>query len=456
MLLSPLAMTNIVGEFSFTKTPYYYDGVNALADEIIIMALWAVLTVIYFVAAMKIAKIRKNENVQNGFIFRFPKVFIQVIATVGIGLIGGFVATTSFYFYDTTNGLISLLLFMAGALIGSLGAFLITTLIYNKGAKRFIKELPVFAGSFAVLAVFYLVISLGLVGGVMSVPDVDDIKSASLDSPALIAYYKEEKPSFISVGDRYEKISYASEDKQYIEKVVAVHQAVVDNLHKKMGTFFNMSWIDEEMPADAPSKIEIVYELKNGKKIVKCYYWYNYNQEDIAEEYNAVINTEAYKNNYKITKCDTAEEANVALMSIRRSAKYENNYYQSTPAEDEDVFDTELRNQIYTSLREEFIADKDLVRTMMSAWPGYIDSTIPDEIVYSVEVNYDIFDDSYEEMCKTIEKEYGINANMEMLVDPQDVFYITRESYPNTWQLIDDYLESNDKTEMFLYSDARK
>ncbi|MEE0061065.1 MAG: hypothetical protein UE295_09595, partial [Acutalibacteraceae bacterium] len=477
MLLSPFGMPIMVGEFTFTKTPYSYMGTNALADEIIIMSLWAVLTVIYFVAAMIIAKIRKNENVQSGFIFKFPKIVIQVIASVGIGLISGFVALTYLFFYDTTGtGVPTLLIFMAGALLGSLGAFIITTLVYNRGTKRFVKDLPIFGGSFALLAVFYLLISTGLVGGVMNVPDVDKIKSVSVNSPAYNTYLGVESPAFVSIGDKYEKISYQSEDKQYRESVVALHQAIVDNIHNEMGMFFNMNWIYEPFNVSfEPSNIDIVYELNNGKKIIKAYTWCNYDYEDIKDEYNGVLNTDAFKNQHKITKCDTAEEANVSMIGISQSKRYSNNplydttnesdydigEYGATITEEEiidtdneksDFYDSEFISQVYSTLRDEFVADKNLSKTMRTAKPEYVETDdVPDEIVYSVRMNYDIGDVISED---DLRKANDIEDASSVIMDSDEEYFVTKDTYPNTWKLIDDYMQSNNRTSAFIYSDA--
>ncbi|MEE0264512.1 MAG: ABC transporter permease [Acutalibacteraceae bacterium] len=513
MLLSPLAMTNIVGDFSFTKTPYYYDGVNALADEIIIMVLWAALAVGYFVAALKISKIRKNENVQSGFVFKFPMAITQAIASIGLGLNAGFVGVTSVGVttvdtYQPTSGVKTLLMFMAGAFLGTLGAYLITSLVYNRGAKNFVKSLPVFAGSFGALAVFYLLISLGLVGGVMDVPEAAKVKSVSFNSPSFSNYTYRDIPAVISVGDTYQEISYASEDEQYIENVVALHQAVVDNLHKEMGTFFNIAWIDSPFSMSyEPSYLKIIYELDNGKKIFKYYNWYNYDYEDIKDQYNAILDTEVYKNNHKITKCDTAKEANVSMLSIRELKRYSNNpmydttlkvntqeyidrteqfnealaektgveasdsdnvtsiggvmFEEGVAIEDSEYYDSEFLNKLYTSLRKEFIADKNLSKTARASDPEYVDTdNVPDEVVYGVDMNYDMpavkKSRALLEMDKAIKEKYDIPEDVaaEILIDSPENFIVTKDAYPETWKLINDYLQSNDKTSLFVFPNA--
>ncbi|MEE0060435.1 MAG: tripartite tricarboxylate transporter TctB family protein, partial [Acutalibacteraceae bacterium] len=468
---------------------------NALADEIIIMSLWAVLTVIYFVAAMIIAKIRKNENVQSGFIFNFPKVIVQIIASVGFGLIAGFIAVTAFDFYNPKNGFEAMLQFMAGALLGTLGTFLISTLIYNRGVKNIGKSLPIFAGSFASLAVFYLLVSLGLVGGVMNVPDVDKIKSVSFSVNGSAYNINEEMYSFISVGDSYQPVDKASEDKQYIEKVVDLHQAVVDNLHNKRGTFFSVTWVNDSMPMYyGPLQISVVYELENGKKIERFYPWYHFDYESIKDEYNAILDTDVYKNSHKITKC-TAEEANVSLVEIRQHKVYSNNkLFDTTQIDnykpgiekteefkallsersgidvetnqivsidgnavirDDDLYDTEFINKLYTSLKEEFTADKSLSKTERRSVPEYVDTdNVPNDIAFSVRMDFNLRSDSEDDMYNALRKKYGFGEEVSLVVDKTEDYIVTKESYPKTYKLIEEYIQSKDRAHVFIWQDS--
>lgn len=446
---------------------------ESLQIEIKTMVMWLALAIVYFVAAVIIAKKRKNENVQNSFIFSFPKVVIQVIASVAAGIILGYFFAENFLFEN--DGFKTMLLFMLGALMGSFVSFLIVTIIYNRGAKRFVKSLPAFVGSFAIIAIFYLVISTGLVG-VSNVPKVDDIKAVAVFDDC--DYYTSDEIEVVfSKGTSFEKVNYFIEDKDIINSVVSLHQSIVDGLHDEMGTFFNLDTyiFYSENEGYEPDTIRIEYELTNGKKVSKVYTSHHYNYSNIIEAYNDIVSSDLYKQNSKLVSCVTADEANVSCIDIYSTPRYTKNsiegnyiddseyiydedyyeYIEEDYTEDynsENLYDAEFVNQIYSSLRKEYLADKNYAETLKARYPEYVKPTdnnaeIYDEIVYNINLRYSTHLGIATE--KKIE-ELGVEYDYCNL-DPEENFAITKDSYPKTWELINNYFEQKEIDNLYLY-----
>lgn len=464
------------------KLIYVFDT-EGFPNEIKTLVIWFALAVIYFVVAVIIAKKRKNENVQNGFIYSFPKVVIQVIASVAAGVILGNFFTETFGYEST--GFTVMLLFMAGALIGSLGAFLIVTLIYNRGLKKFTKSIPAFVGSFVAIAVFYLAISTGLVGA-SNVPDVDDIQAVALYRDTDGYYtFTDDIDTVISKGNSFEKVDIFIEDENIINNAVNLHQSIVDGLHDEMGTFFNMSsfdWYYADGSDNEPYAIRIDYKLKNGKIISKMYTSGHYNYDNIQDTYNEIVSSDIYKQNAKLVKCTTADEANINSMNIYSYERYTSElpesseldeYYdegiyteyiedtytmtQEEEYNDVDLYDSEFTNQVYNSLREEYIADKNVTETLKAYNTEYVEPTsdnaeIYDEVAYFINLEYrtDLGEYAIKKKCAEIGVDYD-NSN----IDPMESFVVTKDAYPQTWELLNNKFEQDNIDQLYLYPNNR-
>ena len=482
-LLCPVSMPFIGSSFISTYYWEYDDSLSSFMNsdvmkiEIIYMAIWLLLSVVYVVAAIMIAKKRKNENVQNGFIYTFPKVVIQVIGSLAAAMILGWFFAESFSYYN--DGFKTMLMFMLGALIGSFVAFLIVTLIYNRGTKRFVESLPVFACSFVAVGIFYLMISLGLVG-VSYVPKAEDVKAVAVYADGDYRYdvISDDLTVMVSKDNSFEEVDYFIEDKEFINSTVNLHQTIVDGLHDAMGTFFNFYGYFEVYHADGyePYSIKIVYELNNGKKVSKAYSSGSYIYENMLDEYNAVASNDTYKQCYKLAMCSTADEANVMFMDIYPHQRYTNtapktleeyfdeysdeyysdeNYIEDTTFE---LNDSKVLNSIYISLREEYLADKNIAETLKAGYPQYVEPTddnfaIYDEVSYTIDIGYssDLGAYAYEKKLEQFDYNY-----YDYIVDPNESYTITKETYPKTWELINSYFEQEeDCTALYLYPNNR-
>ncbi|MEE1125116.1 MAG: hypothetical protein U0L18_04165 [Acutalibacteraceae bacterium] len=446
---APFAMPYLSGEFSSVYAGSDGKLVNYVSDEWFvaeskILVIWFVIAVAYLVAGMIMAKKRKNENVQNGFIFEFPKAIIQAVATVSAGvMIGSFLAGNN---CTKNDGFKTMLMFMLGALIGSVLAYLIVTLIYNKGIKRFKKGLPAFVGSFVAVVVFYLTISLGWVG-VTDVPKVENIKSACVLGENDNRFNTSLVPVVYSNGNNLEKVDRFIEDKDVIKNTVALHQAIVDGLHEESGTFFNFyNYYTAGKGATEtgyePYTIRIEYELNNGKKISKTYIHGHFNYDKIKDKYNAIISSELYKQEcYKVARYATAEESNVYKINIYTNA---NNDYEPS-----DMNDSNAINQVYSTLREEFIADKNHAETLEA---NYSDN----ELIFSVGVYYSLTESAGDDcnidaiIERDAEKLDIIPGEVDL--DPNDTFVITEDTYPKTWALLNSYCNECGTGEIHMFT----
>ena len=475
--LCPFAMPYLFGMFShiYSDAELTVDNfVNHewFASESKALVVWFVLAIVYFVAGMLLVKKRNNENVQNGFIFNFPKVIIYIIASVGAGVIIGYFFASGFCVPN--DGFKTMLMFIAGALIGSVLAYLIVTLIFNKGPKRFIKGLPVFAGSFVVVALFYVAIATGLIG-VSNIPKVEDIKSVHVSGNNDYFHNTEVYPIVRSIGKEYEKTDLFIEDKDVIKNTVALHQAIVDGLHEEAGAFFNfyryysLDVVDGNYGYE-PGTIVIEYKLNNGRKISKAYMDIYYDYEKLVDKYNAVISNDAYKQeNNKLVKCSNANEANAFRIDFSAVDRYMNIPF-GAKAEDIDaelvanedtrsnepviLKNIEAANLIYSTLREEFIADKEYAESLKANLPVYVkptesNSEIYDEKAFKIKISFLAFNDMKEAENKVI----SIGAiSGACNIEPEENYTITKDKYPNTWALLNSYCEQENTNNINLYN----
>lgn len=493
-LLCPVSMPFMSASFLSLSYDWDYSSsvdsfINSdiMKTEIVYMVIWLLLSAIYVFVAIMIAKKRKNENVQNSFIYSFPKVVIQVLASLSVAMILGWIFAESFSY--NSNGFKTMLMFMLGALIGSFAAFLIVTLIYNRGVKRFVRALPVFACSFIAVAVFYLVISLGLVG-VSYVPKAEDVKSTAVyvNDDSYFGY--DDVDVIVSKGNTLEKVDYFVDDKEFINSTVNLHQSIIDRLHDTMGTFFNFSGIFDVFYEEGyePTSVKIVYELNNGKKVSRTFLSEHYVYDDIIKEYNEVVSSDIFKEYHKVAMCSTADEANVASMDIYPKNRYtkvkpmteeeftsmmesdpdyyfetmvdEYDYYSESEDNDKELDDTEFLNSIYSSLREEYLADDNVAETSKANTAEYVEPTddnsaIYDEVEYSIGMSYSANLAGYEFDKKLAELGYDSDEFGEYTVNPYEVYMVTKENYPKTWELINSYFEEQENcTSLTVYPNS--
>lgn len=187
-----------------------------------------------------------------GFIFILPKIIITIASSVGCGLLVGFIGMALFL-----NGKgVTLSWFTIWGILGTFIAFLVITLIYNRGGKGFVKALPVFAVSVLLVLGISLSIDADIFGISHNVPNVEEVESVKVSQPFPVSLYACESDVYNEYGVWYKdgnkakRLTGFSTDKEVIENTVKLHKTIIDNIKTKF------------IEKTAEHNIEIVYKLK--------------------------------------------------------------------------------------------------------------------------------------------------------------------------------------------------
>ena len=315
--------------------------------------------------------------------------------------------------------------------------------------------------------------SSGLVG-VASAPKVDSIESVCvLSSDNDYDFYGEVTPIIHTKGNEFEKTDLFIKDKTVIKNAVELHQAILDGLHEESGAFFNIynnysSGVANNTGYE-PHTIRIEYNLNNGKRVYQNYVSNNFNYDKIKDKYNAVISSDVYKNNYKLVKCADPVEANISRIDFSSAERYTNvdirnpetytdingniTYEDKEYLEPVDIDDSKAMNQIYSTLREEFIADKNYAETLKAKDCKYVkptesNSAIYDEIVFNIDITYNEAAKLYPIVDSKAE-ELGVTPGYTL--DPIESFVITKEAYPKTWELLNSYCVNENTDQVYMF-----
>lgn len=461
MLLSPMAGTSI-GSMIYEFSPEDYVGSEFLgisseflgisSAEFIIF--WLIFTAIALTAACIISKKRKNENVQNSFIYKTPKILIVMLTSVTVG-------TMMAYFFSITfmksivNGLSPTFVILAGGLIGASVAFLIATLVYNRGVKGFLKEIPILGVSYIIFAVGYFSISTGFFGADVYIPDVEDIESVMLSTSYNDTYLYTQNVSqsvdytiqspypknyYYDKNNELQPVDYEIKDRSVIENVIEMQKCIIDTYDKKFDNMYyitqayydyeTLNYGNEEHSSKIRNIVEIWYRLKNNKIVHREYSMIGCNEEKVNRYINDIFSSDAYKKQYFLFIYEGMREhlrdIGVKNFSSDNYSDYKyDEYSNSEPdnASEITLFGEQKLMNIFDAFKKDFMADKNIFYNM---------------------VNYDllygkIMNDDY---TGTDNKITLINMKFELeRIDSvtEIRYYIPRESYKNTWKLIDEY-----------------
>lgn len=411
---------------------------------------------VVLVLSLCIVKKRKNEDVQNGFIYKLPRVIITLLLTFIVGLF-----TSSVFIVALVNKLnipgAEIILYIFGAFIGCLFSFTLLTLIYNRGVGGFIKSLPMIGVPYAVLLLGGFIISTGAFGLDTYVPKVDDIESVAISSdmswtyPSSYDAYLNRKSDDEYISENYcwyldedENIvpmNFYMTDENIIKDTVAVHKSIADNLHNICGLYnmqailYDADNIENADSADltkSPSYIYIVYKMKDGSVIKRAYENTAYNVDEIHGLFNKIISSDSYKNQYyALTQCDSKR---VSEMTIAGGDNGKNPFICEN-SEVDSLFKTvnsqQVSDELYEALRKDFMADKSLADTFdIENYDGISNEewfcgdekmivVVYDNIRYSNKLGYEVS---------------GIIS---------ESFVIPKDKYTNTWNVLEKY--SNDE-----------
>lgn len=403
---------------------------------------WIIFSILIFIASIFVAKHHKSENIQEPFIFNKVKYIISVSIITAIGIIGGDIARLSMTvsIYQGTPQRPTNIIFILFGIFTIAVAFVVLMVILNKGFNKFKKSLPILGMSVVIFLIGFLVVSTGLFGTDQYVPNVDDIESVSFS-----VYSSDDDSKFNEPLERYSDIyqyeygksrawflktsnntqyvvpmNLRISDKTVIEKTVNMHKAITENLHNKLGLFYEYdTFIDSsigsyDIPDFNDDDIYIEYKLKNGNIIKRFYYDLQFDISQIKPLLNEIYSSKAYKDQY-IPFMQDAEISEITIDNSLDTVTYKT----------DEIGESDEYKKLITTLKEEIYADNNFYTDTHQASP-YTDRVGMDKATITIE-----YKNEYRVYAKNSDvyvTHFTSNIYNNTLVIPED-------TYKNTWEI---------------------
>lgn len=438
-LLSPIFGNFFCGSciLSIEENINTFTGLPNFVEHLIY---WLVFSAIVIVVTFILAKKRKNENVQMGFIFILPKIIITIASSVGCGLLVGFIGMALFL-----NGKgVTLSWFTIWGILGTFIAFLVITLIYNRGGKGFVKALPVFAVSVLLVLGISLSIDADIFGISHNVPNVEEVESVKVSQPFPVSLYACESDVYNEYGVWYKdgnkakRLTGFSTDKEVIENTVKLHKTIIDNIKNQ-----NLS------KKTAEHNIEIVYKLKNGSTIKRFYNSDYYDVDIVNPQLQNIVNSEEYKkSNYVLANYSDSMQINIEINNMHRDIESITSDYSVVDEENtNNVIDKKIAKEFAEALHKDFMEDNDVLRLSSSfesedAYEYCVDLTVEGSI--DKKYGYDFKADGHiGNNYDDTDLQYNVISSEDVWADevPQiyTTLYIPKDGYKNTKNVIKKY-----------------
>ena len=239
-----------------------YDNGGAVAwsaPKFLPIVLWIAFAALLFLGGMFFYKRRKAEI--GGFIGKN-----RVMNFIGIFLIGifGFVLT-----FNVLHAKGMAVAIAVGAVVFAV-IYVGLSLLLLRNVRQFVKELPALPVQLAIVAVIFVFFATGYFGAANKIPETADIQSAQITMPNTNyttvntggggLYFMMGMPS----ANTQPYGEYTSE--KDIDFVRSVHEKLVETGKTEA------TKLDSEFNGTYPISVKIVYKLKNGKEVLRCYY----------------------------------------------------------------------------------------------------------------------------------------------------------------------------------------
>ncbi len=392
--LSPVSLMVIAGQvhISSAEEISMSEPVLTLSGYILFCVIF---TLVMIAAGCWIAKIRKNENVQNSFINRISKSIVTVFIVATSSIVSGTVFKTGFYHSIDEGTVNATVIFLLGSIVGAILSFLIFTFVYNKGVKGFFKEIPVFCISIGIVFVMVLAVITDCFGIGSYVPKTEDIKSVAIvnDYMSVDLYEQNEYyqfyqnigagiPEYVSAEIYYDSdgkakiMNYHLQDKAVIEKTRQIHQLIIDEVKSKNSPFYTLFGAEERYyeteeyynggdiayrtPYSKVKDIQIQYILTNGKTVTKNYNKKYCMNDEISKLLNEIMSSDTYKQNcFSFMKHDVQHLTDESIQHIFEDTTY-------TPEEKGTDFyhDEQKLTELYRTFVQDFMNDKNVLDTI--------------------------------------------------------------------------------------------
>lgn len=242
------------------------------SDVLLEIGYLIIFSVVFFVLSLIFIKRRKAEAAQNGFAFKIPIYLIRFIITVAAGFT---IAVFLWQMLNSKDSSMFILWFIIGSVIGCVLSHLVISVIYNRGFKRFARELISLGLSFVTVLAISAVITTGYFGSDVYVPNPEDVKSVTLYG--------------IPNTNEAENI----EDPTIISRICSVHKSITQKLHEyyaypyiknkvEQNEYNNvrkyadssLRYVSDLEYADSDvdcASLTITYNMKNGTTVSRCY-----------------------------------------------------------------------------------------------------------------------------------------------------------------------------------------
>lgn len=274
---------------------------------------WLIFTAITVLLSFFLIKKRKSECAQSHFAYKFPLIAVKVLISFSAGIVVALILLLINNLTKSGNDYVS---FWIGMIIGSFIAYMIIQLIFARGFSGFLKGLIPYGAMLLCFAIYFTSLSFGFFGYESYVPNIDDVKSVSFNSGDT-AY----------VGG-VNILQHEVTDKNIIKEAIDAHKQEIklrpefDKSHMlersavsiagSMGN--NYSDVFDQFNDSENTKYNIVYTLKDGRKIRRSYT--NSNDDD-SSKYIAFLHSNDYKENISpLFICDTKYLMSVDLYGV--------------------------------------------------------------------------------------------------------------------------------------------
>lgn len=311
------------GKVQYLSPLTMIEGIQDISNGIL-LGIYAGISVILYFLSLVLYKKRKPESVSQAVIFPILKPILKFGMTVCCALLA------AAYFGDDYRDLSEAWLFF-GYLFGSFFGYVLAEILLHK-TWRVLGHLKGYLYYGGILIVIMVIFQFDLTNYENRIPELEDIQRVHLsDGPFL--YLNPEQSG-------YSKDTFYLNEKSNIELVHNLHEHVLSNKESKKA-------------AGEPHETAFfVYELKNGKKLVREY---DINKEDYLAYYKPIYESKEYKEvNYPLFNLSLDE---INMITIE-SMGYKNDRAVISEKADIEEFLSIIKEDILASTYEEMYSSK--------------------------------------------------------------------------------------------------
>lgn len=318
------------------------------APNFLPVVLWLAVAAVLFLGGMFFYKRRKAEI--GGFIGKN-----RVMNFIGTFLVGIFGFVLTFDILRAKGMVIAIAVGVAVFAVIYVGL----SFLLLRNVRQFVKELPALPIQLAIVAVIFIFFATGYFGAANKIPETAEIQLAQITMPnchpdtAPANYYTH---YMMGIG--------SANTTPYGEYTSEKDLEFVRNVHKKLveAGKTEPTKLDSEFNGTYPVSIKIVYKLKNGKEVLRCYYGVSAEilrelQKADATDYQQSVYKKLFKDEIKVVEMPKETEG---VPAATRQA-YEEYLYIRRVREDGDVrlynktLSTETKLELTAEQREKLL-----------------------------------------------------------------------------------------------------